>query len=139
GVVSNNVVEDPHFLAHPLLPDTESEMAIPMLVGNRVIGVLDVQSTIIGRFTDEDVQIKTILAEQIAVAVQNAQTFTQVQEANAERQRLYNSSIDLIGSAGMDGYFKGLNPAWSKITGYTHEELTSRPFLEFVHPDDVER
>jgi PAS domain S-box-containing protein len=48
-------------------------------------------------------------------------------------------SNDLLVIAGADGYFHRLNQTWEKTTGYTIEELRSRPFLEFVHPDDRER
>ena len=51
-------------------------------------------------------------------------------------QRILNFSLDLICIAGMDGYFKYLNPAWEKNLGYTRDELLSRPFLDFIHPDD---
>jgi PAS domain S-box-containing protein len=88
GVIVNDVSLDPHFLPHPLLPETRSEMAIPMLVGGSVLGVLDVQSAILNRFTDTDVQIMTTLASQVAVALQNARSFERSEKAVAELNTL---------------------------------------------------
>jgi PAS domain S-box-containing protein len=51
----------------------------------------------------------------------------------------FDVAIDMLCLLGFDGYFRRLNPAWEKTLGYTREELMSRPFLEFVHPDDRER
>jgi GAF domain-containing protein len=59
GVISNDVTQEPDFLPNPLLPETKSEMALPMIVGSNLIGVLDVQSDQIGRFTKEDVRVMT--------------------------------------------------------------------------------
>jgi two-component system sensor histidine kinase/response regulator len=50
--------------------------------------------------------------------------------------RFFTLSIDLLCIAGFDGYFKRLNPSWERVLGYRIEDLTSSPFLDFVHPDD---
>lgn len=84
GVIVNYVQADPGFLPHPLLPHTRSEMAVPMIVGGNVLGVLDMQSDEIDHFTDEDVRIETILAAQVAVALQNARSFERSEKALQE-------------------------------------------------------
>jgi len=53
--------------------------------------------------------------------------------------RFFELSIDMLCQLGFNGYFKRLNPAWERTLGFTVAELTSRPFIEFVHPDDRER
>ena len=89
GVIVNNVHIDPDFLPHPLLPETRSELAVPMIVGDKVIGVFDVQSNQVDSFTDEDIRIQTTLAAQVAVAVQNANTYSRAQQ-QAERETALN-------------------------------------------------
>jgi PAS domain S-box-containing protein len=54
-------------------------------------------------------------------------------------ERFFDVSIDMLCVLDFSGYFKRLNPAWEKALGFTREELQSKPFIEFVHPDDRER
>jgi PAS domain S-box-containing protein len=53
--------------------------------------------------------------------------------------RFFASSIDMLCILDFGGYFKRLNPAWERTLGFTRDELMSRPFIEFVHPDDRDR
>lgn len=59
--------------------------------------------------------------------------------AVAEVNMFFDLTLDLLCIASLDGYFKRLNPAWTEVLGWSVEELTSRPFNDFVHPDDREK
>jgi signal transduction histidine kinase len=75
--IVNDVRKEPDFLTNPYLPDTRAEMAVPMISGDKVIGVFDVQSDKIGYFSQDDANIYTTLALQVAVALQNARLYVE--------------------------------------------------------------
>lgn len=94
GLMVNDVQHEADFLPNPLLPDTQSELATPMMVGGRVLGVLDVQADVPRRFTEEDLQINATLATQVAVALQNASLFENMTQAQTEaEERLRETQI----------------------------------------------
>lgn len=101
GVIINDVHNSPDFLPNRLLPDTRAEMAVPMMVGDRILGVLDLQASQIDYFTAEDVRTQTALATQIAVAIQNARLAEQTQAALAETedQALRLAALNELGTA----------------------------------------
>lgn len=88
GILINDVTAEPDFMAHPLLPETKSEIVTPLLVGDQVLGVLDIQANTLGAFTAEDLNIFTTLASQTAVALQNARQYEQTQAALEELSSL---------------------------------------------------
>lgn len=88
-VVVQDVTHDPTHFRNPLLPDTRAEAVIPLLSGNRLIGALDVQSTVPQAFTEGQVQILQTLADQLSVAIENAELFQRTQASLAEMSNLY--------------------------------------------------
>jgi GAF domain-containing protein len=99
-VIANDIVRDrdSEFLSNRLLPDTRSEMAVPLMVGDKMLGVFDVQSDRSNAFTQEDASIQTTLTSQVATALQNARSFTQAQK-QAERESMLNVINQKIQSA----------------------------------------
>jgi GAF domain-containing protein/HAMP domain-containing protein len=78
--------EDAVFFNNPNLPGTKSEMALPLKIGEKIIGVIDVQSTESAAFKQEDVEILSILADQVSIAIENARLFEEAQKSSAEAQ-----------------------------------------------------
>lgn len=76
----NDVLNAPEHVKNPHLPSTRSELAIPMLYSDTLIGVLDLQAEEVNRFTDDDLRALIPLAEQTAIAIQNASLYEKQQE-----------------------------------------------------------
>jgi GAF domain-containing protein/HAMP domain-containing protein len=84
--VALDVGADAVHFDNPLLPDTRSELAMPLLVGNRLLGALDVQSTREAAFDSDDIRSLRGMADLIAIALQNARRFVETQRS-VERQK----------------------------------------------------
>lgn len=87
-LVVNDVTADPIHWPNPLLPDTRAELGIPMKIGTRIVGALDVQSVTPNAFTPDDIAVLQILADQVAVAVDNARSYELSQRAVEEMREL---------------------------------------------------
>ena len=87
--IALDVGSDAAFFNNPDLPKTRSEMALPLNIHGQAIGILDVQSIKPGAFTENDVSTLGILADQIAITIENARLFSQTQQAREEAEALY--------------------------------------------------
>lgn len=87
-VIVADTAQDPNFLPNPLLPETRSEAAFPLVAGTRVLGVLDVQADVEDRFGPDLLDVFMTLASQIAVALENARLFRDVERATRHEQTL---------------------------------------------------
>lgn len=85
-----DVTQDAGWLPNPLLPETQSEIAVPIATGNQVLGVLDVQHRVANGLTQEDSNLLQSIANQIVIALQNARLLEQVQR-RAEREAMVNT------------------------------------------------
>jgi GAF domain-containing protein/HAMP domain-containing protein len=89
--IALNVGEDSAFFNNPDLPATQSEMALPLIVGGKTLGALDIQSTQEAAFSQEDITTLKVLADQIAIAIENARLFSENQIALETAQRAYGN------------------------------------------------
>lgn len=87
-VTVDNVRQDTDWLPNPLLPNTHSEMAVPILLESQVVGVLDVQSDRVAGLDESDASLLRSLANQVAVAMNNARLFQKMRAANTEAEAL---------------------------------------------------
>ncbi len=87
-VLVNDIRLSTVFLPNPYMPNTQSELVIPMLVGQQLIGVLDLEATQVNRFSDDDLPIMSSLADQLAIAIHNAQLYVAQVKTAAELREL---------------------------------------------------
>ena len=88
-VLVSDTSQDPDWLPNELLPDTRAEVAVPISIGDQVLGVLDVQHNQVNGLTENDVTLLESLAGQVAVSLQNARSYEQ-SRSQAELESLVN-------------------------------------------------
>ncbi len=126
--ISLDVGQDAVFFNNPDLPNTRSEMALPLKVRDRTVGVLDVQSEKPGAFTENDTNTLSILADQIAIALDNARLFTQTQEALSEAQALYRQNVQ----EGWKTFSRE-----KEFVGYQQSLTSGKKLTEIVETDEI--
>jgi putative methionine-R-sulfoxide reductase with GAF domain len=89
-ILVKDTAKDPNWLPNPMLPETKSEVAVPISIGSEVLGVLDVQQNIVDGLNEEDANLLQSIAYQVAVAVKNAQAYSFTQQ-QAEQETLINT------------------------------------------------
>ncbi len=154
--VVNDVAQDPYYLADGELPDTRSELVVPLRLGDRLIGTLDVSSTAVNAFTPQDVLVIQSLGDQIAIAIENARLYDRsralavIEERTRLARELHDSvtqslySVMLLAegwrrmaSAGSRIYVEDYLTRIGEITGQALKEM--RLLIHELRPPILER
>lgn len=128
--IALDVGDEPIRFNNPLLPDTRSEIALPLIAGEEVIGALDVQSTQGTAFSEQDIETFQSMANQVAIAIQNARLYQQAQQQLNEISRLNQTLM----REGWQTFFKkNPNPTFR----YTNNEITTPDNLQLADAEQV--
>ncbi len=129
---------DPNWLPNPLLSETQAEVAVPIMVGDQVLGVLDVQNNVANSLGTEDANLLQNIADQTAIALQNIQSTENVKISQEQYALALEGSNDGIWDWDIANNNIYYSARWKAMLGYEEHELT-RGFVEWeerIHPDD---
>lgn len=130
-VIINDVSQEEAHAKNPYLPDTKSEAVLPMMIGDQLIGVLGLQSEMVNRFGPDDLAIFTTLAEQIAIAVRNAQLYEEQLELAEELRQ-----ADFMKSQFLASMSHELRTPLNAIMNFT--EMVAMGIMGPVNEDQVD-
>ncbi|NJN96614.1 MAG: GAF domain-containing protein [Anaerolineales bacterium] len=138
--IALDVGEDKVHFQNPLLPDTRSEMALPLLSRGIVIGALDVQSTEVNAFSDEDVDTLQIMADQLANAIENARLLQNAQESRVFMKSIIDQIPDPIFIKDQEHRWVVINRAFAdKVIGLPEERVIGRTDYDYFPQETADR
>lgn len=131
--IALDVGNDAVFFNNPDLPATRSEAAIPLKAYETIIGILDLQSDKPGAFTENDINMFSILADQIAIAIENTRLYEQTRQALVEARQAYQQTLqegwkNLAQEEGTIGYYQSLTGNRRLTKPITTEEINQAMF-----------
>jgi GAF domain-containing protein len=101
-LIVNDTGRDAMYLPNPMLPETRAEAAIPLKIGERILGALDVQSSILYTFGSEEINSLQMLADQLAIALNNSELFAETQEHLSQHRLLHHITTSAASGSTLD-------------------------------------
>lgn len=142
--IALDVGSDAVFFDNPDLPYTRSEMALPLKSGSEIVGALDVQTMEQAAFSEEDVKLLSMLADQVSLAIENVRLYSEAKKALAEMQTLHRQYLreawgDIATERSQNGYqyhFGKISPVQNRLSSefwerLDEESITVIPAAEF--------
>ena len=130
GQTLHDLLQEQGYVIHPLLPNARSEMAIPLIAGDQLLGVLDAFSEQPARFDQEDINIHTTLAAQTAIGLENARLLSESQRAVEE----LNNLMRRLTRESWDSYLQEFETEETKYTFSLGEDLLLAQEMDNVVP-----
>ncbi len=140
SILVSDTSQDSGWLPNELLPDTKAEAVVPIVIGDKVFGALDVQDNETNEIFHEDVILLESLASQVAISLQNAKLFAEAQKFQDQYSLAVDGSNDGIWDWDLNTNEVYFSPRWKAIVGYGEDELNNgfADFEALLHPDDKE-
>jgi GAF domain-containing protein/HAMP domain-containing protein len=131
--VAHDVTQDPHYLPNPLLPDTRTQLGIPLRIGDYVIGAMDVQHTTPHTFSEDDIAVLEILGDQLAVAVQNAKNYEEALHRAKREQAVMDITMKVRSRANIDDMLRTAAKEMQQTLGARRVKIQLAE--DMLHPD----
>jgi len=139
SLLASDVSQAPHyvkgFLEEAL---TKSELCVPIKLGDKVIGALDLQSIHLNDFDQSDVVAMEMVADRVAIAIENARLFEEAEHLKAFNESVVQGVAEAILIEDAQGILTFANPAAEELLGYTREELIGRHWTTIVPEEQKE-
>ena len=137
GVIINDVRSEADFMPNEFLPDTAAEMAVPVITGSQLLGVLDVQSDRKDHFTPADVSIQMTLAAQVAVALNNARQYQRTRASEQLVRSIVDATPDWIFVKDLNHRYRMANEGYARALKRTPESLIGKDDLELGYSEEL--
>ena len=146
SLLANDVSQEPRYVLGILNKAlTKSELCVPLKLAGKVIGVLDIQSSQLNAFDETSLMAMETLADQIAVAIQNARLYEQVRkslsravESEGRYREMIENARDMIIHLDLEGRLTLANKKAEELSGHFRQEVLGRPFTDFICPEYLE-
>jgi len=153
GPIGTAIRENRHVVCNDLVADTSiapcqqralrhsfhSLAAFPIVNHGRAIGAITIYAADVGFFGVENVTLLDELASNISFALESIEAVHLHERVSGELHQFFALSLDMFCITDLEGYIQRMNPAWEKTLGFSEAELCSKPWAEFVHPEDRPR